>query len=358
MHSLPTHTHAQFLLLVLAAHALAKRERPVNATFGGFTFPAGTIEQLATEFTGHLSIPNGCLINPEDLPDGSPSQNLAALWLRAAFHDVGKYDPKNPGQPVSGLLPNYLDQVENAGIAQSIATRFAPVVKFNFSRADYIALGAQVSITHCGGPSFDFMMYREDAPHNTPFASLPHALPDDAVDSYELMKQKLYRLGLSNQEIVLLVTGSHSLGGAHKVTSPHATNKTFQAFDSSPGVFDNVIFKEMRAGRCVLNIDCGIMRDGAMKTWIELYASDEAAFFKDYALAFNKMANLGQDETSLEAVVLDVPVHKNLVVEGSLLATTASSSASTNTNTKSGGIQFRLNGALWILSIITPFMFF
>jgi hypothetical protein len=103
------------LLFAVAPTATAHGEE--TATFANFTFKAGTLQELTNMFATHLEVPFGCYVNTDDMPEDAPSRNLAALWLRAAFHDVGKYDPAVPDQMVSGLLaqPDFLNQTENAG---------------------------------------------------------------------------------------------------------------------------------------------------------------------------------------------------------------------------------------------------
>ncbi|KAI8612114.1 heme peroxidase, partial [Chytriomyces sp. MP71] len=187
---------------------------------------------LAQTLERQLAIPYGCG-SIAAFPPEAPSNNMGALWLRAAFHDVGKFDPAT-NQPVAGLLPYFLNETEDDGIGISIATNFASRFKFPYSVADIIAFAGAVTVMHCGGPMFNMSVGRTDAPTNTSFASLPNSLPDDQVDSYQMIKQKLQRLGLSPIDMVALVTGSHSMGGAHKAISPHATNETFTPFDTTP----------------------------------------------------------------------------------------------------------------------------
>ncbi|KAJ3404214.1 hypothetical protein CcCBS67573_g05938 [Chytriomyces confervae] len=294
---------------------------------GNVTIIPRTIQGLAMTFVGHLDVPYGCSVNSDDMPPESPSQNLAALWLRAAFHDVGKFDAEKPEQVVSGLLPNYLNETENAGIGISVATSFASYVKFNYSRADFIALAGQAVVIHCGGPNFNFSYGRQDGIRTTPFTSLAQSLPDDAIHTYDMMKTKLRRLNFTNADIVALVTGSHSLGGAHKAISPHLTDQKFQPFDSTPGIFDNVVFQDALKGKCVTRVDCGIIKDPEMKPLIELYASNQDAFFKQYVESFEKMVNLGQKTSELSSVALDIEVHEKLAEEGSAQAVLAAADA-------------------------------
>ncbi|KAJ3406404.1 hypothetical protein CcCBS67573_g01078 [Chytriomyces confervae] len=331
------------------------------ASHGNHPIVASTIQGLAQTFVGHLEVPNGCGVNADDMPPESPSQNLAALWLRAAFHDVGKFDPEKPEQVVNGLLPNFLTEMENSGIGVSIATSFASYVKFNYSRADFIALAGQAVVIHCGGPTFNFSYGRQDGDRATPFTSLSQSLPDDATHTYDMIKTKLRRLNFTNADIVALVTGSHSLGGAHKFISPHLTDKKFQPFDSTPGVFDNVVFQDALNGKCVTRVDCGIIKDPEMKPFIELYASSQDAFFKQYVESFEKMVNLGQNRAKLTSAALDIEVHEKLAEEGGIQAVLAAADAASgskdkvNTVTstsKSGAKETVVGGLMFLISFV------
>ncbi len=89
----------------------------------------------------------------------------------------------------------------------SFATRFAPIG--NVSITDMIYLTGQITVAHCGGPNIPYRLGRIDDAHPK---DLSLRLPDDAKDSYELMIAKLKLLGWEAEDIVALVTGSHTLG--------------------------------------------------------------------------------------------------------------------------------------------------
>ena len=239
--------------------------------------------------------------------------SLLFARLRASFHDVGKW---MPGSGVaSGLLADRLAHPENLGIGKSLATFFSPKSLFQFSSSDLVAAAAQVTLQHCGGPKFNFTFGRKDSELASMAEFLP-ILPDDRNDTYSEIKFKLGRLGFTNQDIVALVTGSHSLGGVHGKISPHITNSAFIPFDSTPGVFDNDVFKALLDGKCRLRVDCGIAKDPELLPYVKLYANDQDAFFKQYAISFQKMVSIGHDQV-LQSVHIDVPVHENLMAEGS-----------------------------------------
>jgi hypothetical protein len=137
--------------------------------------------------------------------------------------------------------------------------------KVNMSKADMIALAGQVSITHCGGLNFPFRAGRQDAStHTSPVGRLPSGnirLPE-ARPIFE-------RMGWNNEDIVVLVTGSHTMGGVHKANSPEVTNQTFVPFDDTAGIFDNHVFKYTLKNKCAIPLDCDIANDPVLRPIVE-----------------------------------------------------------------------------------------
>lgn len=120
------------------------------------------------------------------------------------------------------------------------------------------------------------------------------------------------------------------MGGVHKAISPTLTDKDFAPFDDTPGVFDNQVFKKSLAGQCTLQVDCDIANDPDTRPFVELYASDQEAFFKQYAESFPKMIDLTTSNLD-PPIDIKVPVHANLFKEGTMDSNTtkaATSSAS------------------------------
>lgn len=103
--------------------------------------------------------------------------------------------------------------------------------------------------------------------------------------------------------------------GAHKEVSPFATNKSFEPFDETPGIFDNNIFHRSLRNECVLEVDCLIARDPKLRPIVELFAKDQRFFFEKFSEAFTKLATVGHHNLA-EGILIDVPIHKNLYAEG------------------------------------------
>lgn len=157
-----------------------------------------------------LQAPGNCLISATDLPANAPSKNLAALWIRAAFHDAGTWDPLDTSNPggANGNLVYTTDVAENMGLDQTLANqRVTGRQNYNISNADLIALGGAVTVTHCGGPKIPFRGGRVDVDTSTTTISTLKSnvarLPA-GTDTYPVVKEKMTRMGFSFADIAAL----------------------------------------------------------------------------------------------------------------------------------------------------------
>ncbi|ORY44495.1 heme peroxidase [Rhizoclosmatium globosum] len=254
--------------------------------------------------------PGECLFSK--ILQNAPSQNLAALWLRATFHDAGEYVAATGAGGLDGslTLASELSNAANAGIAPSLATVFVPA-DAPITKADVIALGGIITVATCGGPKIAFQTGRQDAtaPNNI------NLLPSDPFQSVDAAAAAFARMGLSKLDMLVLTTGSHTLGGAHAAISPLLTSKTFAPFDKTPGVFDNDIFKQTLAGNCLVPLDCKMAADATLRPYVQQYANDQNAFFAQYSISFAKLLALTGSKLSAP-VGVNITVHTNLVQEG------------------------------------------
>ncbi|KAI8812429.1 heme peroxidase [Cladochytrium replicatum] len=276
--------------------------------------------ETSKNLVSFIEIEKGCMISEVHMKPTNPSQNLAALWIRALFHDAGTYQPNDTAHPggMDGSLLTYAGMKEHLGLQNSLATLFL-LGRTTLSDPDVLALAGLATIKHCGGPSILFEAGRVKAAEPV---NPTGRMPED-TDSYAHIKSRMTAMGFTPQEMVLLISGSHTMGGTHVGISPHLTNSSFVPFDSTPGVFDNDIFKQLVAGRCQTRIDCFLSQDPTLKPFYEKYANDSIAFFDDYTAAMLKMLRL--PPRPLNAVIdsdghvhLEVPVHTNLVAEGTV----------------------------------------
>jgi cytochrome c peroxidase len=120
-------------------------------------------------------------------------------------------------------------------------------------------------------------------------------------------------MGFNDQEIVAL-SGAHALGRCHADRSGFVGPWTF-----SPVTFSNEYYKLLLSERWVekkwtgpkqyvdlktgelmmLESDLALVKDPEMRKWVEVYAKDEARFFRDFSKAFKKLEELGVKEEKL-----------------------------------------------------------
>jgi hypothetical protein len=219
------------------------------------------VEQLAAQQLERIVQDGTCLSVPQ--LGNSASKNMAALWLRATFHAAGTW---KPGDSIPGGFDDLLVQTvtlkENTGMEESLAHKFTSEP---LSNADKLALGGIVGIQVCGGPQISFATGRKDLRQRT---VLTNRIPS-ASQSYDTIKNRLREMGWTNEDIVALATGSHTLGGAHQRNSPGITNKEFVPFDDTPGIFDNHIFRFSLQGKCIVQFDCDIANDPEMRPLVQ-----------------------------------------------------------------------------------------
>lgn len=137
----------------------------------------------------------------------APSKNLAALWIRAAFHEAGTFDPADQSGNTGGTdgsLVYTVNMTENAGLENTIADRFVPLFdRGNISKADTIAIGGLVSVKHCGGPDIPFRGGRVDVQPNAVRFENVNRIPGMS-EAYASVKTKMLRMGFTPVDIATL----------------------------------------------------------------------------------------------------------------------------------------------------------
>ena len=209
------------------------------------------------------------------------TQQKAPLFLRAAFHDAGKYNGRTKTGGADGTLrlPEHLSRYENRGVdvpinlLKPIKERFADV-----SWADLIALAGAVAVQRTGGPEIVIPLGRTDSDQYIPAA----VAELEEMDAAQL-KARFAEMGLNVQEMVVL-SGAHTIGRANGVPF---TDDWFK--------FNNSFFKALLAGHSkhMLKTDKILLTDDECRGHIERYAQDQDAFFKEFANAYRKMTLLG-----------------------------------------------------------------
>uniref|UniRef100_A0ACD5WS18 Uncharacterized protein n=1 Tax=Avena sativa TaxID=4498 RepID=A0ACD5WS18_AVESA len=217
------------------------------------------------------------------------SKSCAPMMLRLAWHDAGTYDKKtNTGGPNGSIrFPKELGHAANAGL--KIAVDLLEPIKQKHPKityADLYQLAGVVAVEVTGGPAIDFIPGRKDSSDCPEEGRLP-----DAKQGASHLRDVFYRMGLSDKDIVAL-SGGHTLGKARPDRSGFDG-----AWTKDPLKFDNSYFTELLKGDSdgllKLPTDKVLVDHPAFRPYVEKYAKDEEAFFRDYAESHKKLSELG-----------------------------------------------------------------
>jgi peroxidase len=175
-----------------------------------------------------------------------------------------------------------------------------------------------------GGPFYTVRLGRKDSLTSTAASTIGH-IPmanqtiSDIIGVFE-------KNGFTVQELVAL-TGAHTIGFSHckeyadrlynykdggaKAFDPSMdpryakglqaacakwkTDPTIATFNDimTPGKFDNLYFKNLERGLGLLATDEALFQDRRTKPFVQLYASNQTAFFHDFAHAMEKLSVFG-----------------------------------------------------------------
>uniref|UniRef100_A0ACD5YAT6 Uncharacterized protein n=1 Tax=Avena sativa TaxID=4498 RepID=A0ACD5YAT6_AVESA len=217
------------------------------------------------------------------------SKSCAPIMLRLAWHDAGTYDKTtNTGGPNGSIrFPKELGHSANAGL--KIAVDLLEPIKQRHPKityADLYQLAGVVAVEVTGGPTIDFIPGRKDSPDCPEEGRLP-----DAKQGASHLRDVFYRMGLSDKDIVAL-SGGHTLGKARLDRSGFDG-----AWTKDPLKFDNSYFVELLKGDSdgllKLPTDKVLADHPAFRPYVEKYAKDEEAFFREYAESHKKLSELG-----------------------------------------------------------------
>ncbi|XP_008352433.1 L-ascorbate peroxidase 3-like [Malus domestica] len=219
------------------------------------------------------------------------SKNCAPIMLRIAWHDAATYDARLktriPGGP-NGSIRNKEELSHSGNKGLETAVELCEQVKAKHPKityADLYQLAGVVAVEITGGPSIDFVPGRKDSNQSPPEGRLP-----DAKLGASHLREVFYRMGLSDKDIVVL-SGGHTLGKEHKRSG-------FQGpWTKEPSKFDNSYFVDLLKGETEgllqLPTDKALVEDPVFRRYVELYARDNDAFFRDYAVSHKKLSELG-----------------------------------------------------------------
>ncbi|XP_060194729.1 L-ascorbate peroxidase 3-like [Lycium barbarum] len=222
------------------------------------------------------------------------SKNCAPIMLRLAWHDAGTYDATTKTGGPDGSIRNEVEIKHDANSGLKIAIDLCEEIKARHPKityADLYQLAGVVAVEVTGGPTIDFIPGRKDSSSSPEEGRLP-----DAKQGPPHLRDVFYRMGLTDKDIVAL-SGGHTLGRAHPERSGFEGPWT-----KEPLKFDNSYFvellKEDSEGLLKLPTDKALVEDPQFCPFVELYAKDEEAFFRDYAESHKKLSELGFTQPS------------------------------------------------------------
>jgi L-ascorbate peroxidase len=228
----------------------------------------------------------------------------------------------------------------NAGLAKGVTAYLGPIQKRHpaVSWADLIQLGSATAVSHAGGPTIAMRYGRVDVPtaqQCPPAGRLPDAAPpfgDGAPDAASHLRAVFYRMGFDDAEIVAL-SGAHTLGRAFKERSgatahgygnagatAHTRDDAVARADGRRGVgmpggqswtprwlrFDNSYFAPADDPALLrLPTDAVLATDAGFRPHFLRFGGSQDAFFKEYAAAHAKLAELGSAFRPPGGIVID-----------------------------------------------------
>ncbi|XVE67149.1 hypothetical protein DITRI_Ditri08aG0137700 [Diplodiscus trichospermus] len=227
-------------------------------------------------------------------------KNCAPIMLRLAWHDAGTYDATTKTGGPNGSIRNEEEYTHGSNSGLKIAIDFCEEVKAKHPKityADLYQLAGLVAVEVTGGPTIDFVPGRRDSNICPKEGRLP-----DAKKGAPHLRDIFYRMGLSDKDIVAL-SGGHTLGRAHPERSGFDGPWT-----NEPLKFDNSYFMELLKGESEgllkLPTDKTLLDDPEFRQYVELYAKDEDAFFRDYAESHKKLSELGFTPSSARSKLI------------------------------------------------------
>lgn len=217
------------------------------------------------------------------------SLNCAPIMLRLAWHDAGTYDAKSKTGGANASIRNEEEFSHGCNNGLKKAIDWCEEVKLKnpkITYADLYQLAGVVAVEVTGGPTIEFVPGRKDSKVSTKEGRLP-----DATKGSPHLRDIFYRMGLTDKDIVAL-SGAHTLGRAHPERSGFEGPWT-----KEPLKFDNSYFQLILEGESEgllqLPTDKALAEDPAFRPFVDLYAKDEDAFFRDYAASHKKLSELG-----------------------------------------------------------------
>jgi cytochrome c peroxidase len=244
------------------------------------------------------------LAERDEYEDGS----YGPVILRLAWHASGTYDALTGTGGSNGATMRFApegDHGANAGL--KVARDFLEPIKEKFpwiTYSDLWILAGVAAIQEMQGPKIPYRPGRQDrdVSYCTPDGRLP-----DASKDHSHIRAIFGRMGFNDREMVAL-SGAHALGRCHTDRSGYDGPWTFSPTTltndyykllieekwawkkwNGPKQYEDVKTKSLM----MLPTDMALIKDKGFRPWVEKYAADNDAFFKDFSDVVCKLFELG-----------------------------------------------------------------
>lgn len=178
-------------------------------------------------------------ISPCSNEASGPGRQVAAEWLRVAFHDMATADVRTGEGGLDGSLQYQLDDGESKGPGFNSTFRFfSDYLSKRSSLADLIALGVYASVRSCGGLVIPIRAGRVDAagPGNMGVPQPEHSI--------EQFREQFSRMGFTDEEMIQVTACGHTIGGVHDTEFPELVEEGEAPSDSTVAMFDEKVITE------------------------------------------------------------------------------------------------------------------
>lgn len=231
------------------------------------------------------------------------------LLVRFAWHCAGTYDKSTDTGGSNGATMRFEPEIsdsENRGMDNAKAILQPVKEKFPWiSYADLWTLGGAVAVESLGGPKIEWWPGRIDYENDNDVP--PHGRLPFGHDKPQELREKFYRMGFNDQEIVAL-SGAHVLGRCHTERSGYDGKWVDEPTVFSNDYFDDLTndqwfwqkspaglyqFYDDEQDQMMLPSDMALLQDDKFKYWSKAYAKDQNLFFDHFAKAYSKLLELG-----------------------------------------------------------------
>ncbi|KAF2737353.1 heme peroxidase [Polyplosphaeria fusca] len=247
----------------------------------------------------------------DDYDDGS----FGPVLLRLAWHCSGTYDKETGTGGSNGATMRFTPEGShgaNAGLQS--ARDFLDPIKEQYpwiTYSDLWILGGVCAIQEMQGPKIPYRPGRSD--RDVSFCTPDGRLPDASKDQKHV-RAIFGRMGFDDKEMVAL-SGAHALGRCHEDRSGYSGPWTFSPTTltndyykllleekwawkkwTGPKQFEDVKTKTLM----MLPTDMALVQDKGFRPYVEKYANDNEAFFKDFSDGVVRLFELGVPFTVAE----------------------------------------------------------